>query len=111
MVTDRKSITRYLAKIGEPTDVPARSPSRGPPYWQSTVLAAADGRRRAVAERENRAASAWGRGRHRRYGRDARLRARGRLSRVRRSGPHCPRADHEEPFAKGHPRVKITADG
>jgi len=28
---DPKSITRYLAAIGVPTDVPARSPSRGPP--------------------------------------------------------------------------------
>ncbi|HMI86987.1 MAG TPA: hypothetical protein VK550_22990 [Polyangiaceae bacterium] len=24
--------------IGEPTDVPRRSPSRGPPFWRSTVL-------------------------------------------------------------------------
>ena len=38
MVTDRKSITRFLDGIGEPTDVPGRSPSRGPPYWKSTVL-------------------------------------------------------------------------
>jgi hypothetical protein len=38
MVTDPKSVTRYLAKIGEPSDVPARSPNRGPPYWKSTVL-------------------------------------------------------------------------
>jgi hypothetical protein len=38
MVTDPKSVTRYLAKIGEPTDVPARSPNRGPPYWKSRVL-------------------------------------------------------------------------
>ena len=27
-----------IPKIGEPTDIPARSPSRGPPYWKSTVL-------------------------------------------------------------------------
>jgi hypothetical protein len=38
MVTDPKSVARYLAKIGERTDVPGRSPSRGPPYWKSTVL-------------------------------------------------------------------------
>jgi hypothetical protein len=38
MVTEPKSVTRYLAKIGEPSDVPARSPNRGPPYWKSTVL-------------------------------------------------------------------------
>ena len=38
MVTEQKSVTRYLAKLGEPTEVPERSPSRGPPYWKSTVL-------------------------------------------------------------------------
>ena len=38
MVTDPKSVVRYLAKTGEPTDVPAPSPNRGPPYWKSSVL-------------------------------------------------------------------------
>ena len=38
MVTDRTHIARYLASIGEPDDVPPRSPSRGPPYWKSIVL-------------------------------------------------------------------------
>ena len=38
IVTDPGSVARYLEKIGEPTDIPARSPSRGPPYWKSTVL-------------------------------------------------------------------------
>ncbi len=38
MVTEPASVVRYLASIGEPSDVPARSPSRGPPYWKSTVL-------------------------------------------------------------------------
>jgi hypothetical protein len=38
LITDTKSAARFLAKIGEPTDVPGRSPSRGPPYWKSTVL-------------------------------------------------------------------------
>jgi hypothetical protein len=28
MITAGKSIERYLAKLGEPTDVPGRSPSR-----------------------------------------------------------------------------------
>jgi len=37
-LTDPKSITRYLAKTGEPTSVPAPSPNRGPPYWKSSVL-------------------------------------------------------------------------
>jgi hypothetical protein len=38
MVTEPESVARYLAKIGEPPCVPARSPNRGPPYWKSTVL-------------------------------------------------------------------------
>ncbi|MCC6646611.1 MAG: transposase [Polyangiaceae bacterium] len=38
MVTDPKSVRAYLRGIGEPCDVPERSPSRGPPYWKSTVL-------------------------------------------------------------------------
>ena len=38
ILTEPKSVARYLGKIGEPTDVPGRSPSRGPPYWKSTVL-------------------------------------------------------------------------
>jgi len=31
-------IARYLASTSEPTELPARSPSRGPPYWKSRVL-------------------------------------------------------------------------
>jgi hypothetical protein len=38
MVTESKSVARFLAALGEIVDVPARSPSRGPPYWRSTVL-------------------------------------------------------------------------
>jgi hypothetical protein len=38
LVTDPKSIARYLRGIGEPTDVPKRTPARGPPYWASCVL-------------------------------------------------------------------------
>jgi hypothetical protein len=38
MITGEKSIARYLRAIGQPTDVPRRSPSRGPPYWKSVVL-------------------------------------------------------------------------
>jgi hypothetical protein len=38
MITDGASVARYLTKLGEPTDVPGRSPSRGPPYWKSRVL-------------------------------------------------------------------------
>jgi hypothetical protein len=45
IVTDPKSVARYLAGIGELTDVPERSPSRGPPYSKSTVL-----RRKALGD-------------------------------------------------------------
>ena len=38
MVTDPKSIARYLGALGEPTEPPQRTPCRGPPYWKSTVL-------------------------------------------------------------------------
>jgi hypothetical protein len=38
LVTEPKSVARYLSKLGEPLEVPGRSPSRGPPYWKSTVL-------------------------------------------------------------------------
>ncbi len=45
MGTEPKSVERYLARIGELTHVPGRSPSRGPPYWKSIVL-----RRRALGD-------------------------------------------------------------
>ena len=38
IVTEPKSIGRYLVRSGEPTDLPGRSPSRGPPYWKSVVV-------------------------------------------------------------------------
>ncbi len=38
MVTDPASIARYLAAVGEATEVPRRSACRGPPYWKSRVL-------------------------------------------------------------------------
>ena len=38
MVTEPKSVTRYLRGLGEPTDAPARAPARGPPFWKSRVL-------------------------------------------------------------------------
>ena len=44
LVTDPRSITRYLRATGEPTDAPERSPARGPPYWKSTVLRRRDER-------------------------------------------------------------------
>jgi len=33
-----KSIRRYLARVGEPTEPPERSPSGGPPFLKSVVL-------------------------------------------------------------------------
>ena len=50
MVTEPKSVARYLGPLGEPTEAPTRTPARGPPYWKSRVL------RRAKSE-ERRAAS------------------------------------------------------
>ena len=38
MVTDPKSVTRYLRGLGEPTKAPATAPARGPPYCKSRVL-------------------------------------------------------------------------
>ena len=38
MRTDEKSVLRYLASVGESVNVPRRSKSRGPPYWNSKVL-------------------------------------------------------------------------
>ena len=38
VVKNPVSIARYLAAAGELTDVPARAPGRGPPYWKSQVL-------------------------------------------------------------------------
>jgi len=38
MVTQPASVARYLATTGEATEVPRRSPGRGPPYWKSRVL-------------------------------------------------------------------------
>jgi hypothetical protein len=38
MNSDPSSVARYLAKLGEPTELPARAAGRGPPYWKSPVL-------------------------------------------------------------------------
>ena len=38
LVKDPASIARYLATVGEATELPQRSPGRGPPYWKSRVL-------------------------------------------------------------------------
>ncbi len=38
VIKESAIITRYLDRVGEATEVPGRSPSRGPPYWKSQVL-------------------------------------------------------------------------
>ena len=38
LVKGPASIARYLATVGEATEVPQRSPGRGPPHWKSRVL-------------------------------------------------------------------------
>jgi hypothetical protein len=38
MVTDDESVRRTLRALGERTELPVRSPARGPPYWQSRAL-------------------------------------------------------------------------
>jgi hypothetical protein len=38
IVEEPSRIARDLAALGEPTEVPSRSPGRGPPYWKSRVL-------------------------------------------------------------------------
>jgi hypothetical protein len=47
IVKDPASIARYLSTAGEPSEVPRRSPKRGPPYWKSRVL-----RRLALGEED-----------------------------------------------------------
>ena len=48
MVKEPANVARYLAAVGEATDVPPRSPGRGPPYWKSRVL-----RRQALGEEDD----------------------------------------------------------
>jgi hypothetical protein len=38
LVRNPAIISRTLATVGEATEVPQRSPGRGPPYWKSRVL-------------------------------------------------------------------------
>ncbi len=47
VIKESASIARYLAGVGEATEVPRRSPSRGPPYWKSQVL-----RRKVLGDEE-----------------------------------------------------------
>ena len=43
LVTEPKSVTRFLRHLGEPTDAPAISAARDPPYFTSRAV------RRALA--------------------------------------------------------------
>ena len=38
VIKEPANVARYLAGVGEATEEPRRSPSRGPPYWKSRVL-------------------------------------------------------------------------
>jgi hypothetical protein len=38
MVEDPANVARFLAAVSEATEVPRRSPGRGPPYWKSRVF-------------------------------------------------------------------------
>jgi len=38
VVKNPAGMARYLAAVGELTEVPGRSPPRAPPYWKSQVL-------------------------------------------------------------------------
>ena len=38
LVTDLDEARRFAKGLGDPTDVPPRTPARGPPYWQSLAL-------------------------------------------------------------------------
>jgi hypothetical protein len=54
LVKNPAIISRTLATVGEATELPQRSPGRGPPYWKSSVL-----RRQVLGDEEDGA----GRGR------------------------------------------------
>ena len=49
MVKKPASIARYLTAASEPTEVPRRSPGRGPPYRNSRVL-----RRQVLGDEDGR---------------------------------------------------------
>ena len=53
LVQETADIARFLAAMGEPTELPRRSPPRGPPYWKSRVL-----RRQALGD-EDDAQGCW----------------------------------------------------
>jgi hypothetical protein len=52
-MVDPANVVRFMAAVGEATEVPRRSPGRGPPYGKSRVL-----RRQALGE-EDEAQGRW----------------------------------------------------
>jgi hypothetical protein len=48
LVQDPAIVARFLAAMGETTEVPRRSPPRGPPFWKSRVL-----RRQALGDEDD----------------------------------------------------------
>jgi hypothetical protein len=52
LVQQPANVARFLAAMGEPTELPRRSPGRGPPYWKSRVL-----RRQALGDEDD--AQGW----------------------------------------------------
>jgi len=48
MVEEPANVARFLAAMGEATEVPRRSPVRGPPYWKNRVL-----RRQALGDEDD----------------------------------------------------------
>jgi hypothetical protein len=48
MVEDPANVARFLAAVGEATEVPRRSPGRGLQYWKSRVL-----RRQALGDEDD----------------------------------------------------------
>jgi hypothetical protein len=38
LVTDLAEARRFAKGLGDPADLPPRTPARGPPYWQSGAL-------------------------------------------------------------------------
>jgi hypothetical protein len=55
LVKNPAIISRTLAMVGEATEVPRRSPGRGPPYWKSRVL-----RLKVLGDEEDGAAQGTG---------------------------------------------------
>ena len=55
LVTEPKSVTRFLRHLGEPTDAPAMSAAREPPYFTSCAV-----RRALGGIRPTQATFPWG---------------------------------------------------